>query len=100
MEIKLTEGTFKKEVLECNETVMVDFWASWCGPCQTMGPIIDEIAEERKDLKVCKVNVDDEQGLAKIYKVMSIPTVLIFKNGKVVERSVGVKEKDELLKLV
>lgn len=79
---------------------MVDFWASWCGPCQMVGPIIEEIAEEATDVKVCKVNVDEQPDIAGKYNVMSIPTIIVFKNGEPVTVSVGAKPKSELLGLL
>lgn len=90
-----TKSNFESEVLNANEVVLVDFWASWCGPCQMVSPVIDEIAEEyRGKLKVGKVNVDEESELASKFAVVSIPTVIIFKNGKVAERMVGAYSKD------
>ena len=98
--LKITKDNFQTEVLEAKETVLVDFWASWCGPCKMIGPIIDQIADERKDVKVCKINVDDEQELAVKFKVMSIPTLLVFKNGKVVNQSLGAKPKAAILAML
>lgn len=98
--LKITKDNFQAEVLEAKETVLVDFWASWCGPCKMIGPIIDQIADERTDVKVCKVNVDDEQELAVQFKVMSIPTLLVFKNGKVVNQSLGAKPKAAILAML
>ena len=98
--LKITKDTFQTEVLETKGTVLVDFWASWCGPCKMIGPIIDQIADERKDIKVCKVNVDDEPELATRFKVMSIPTLLIFKDGQVVTQSLGAKPKAAILALL
>ncbi len=98
--LKLTTENFRSEVLEYSGTAMVDFWASWCGPCQMVGPIIEEIAEERKDVKVCKVNVDEQPDIAGKYSVMSIPTIIVFKNGEVSNVSVGAKPKAELLGLL
>ena len=98
--LKITKDNFQAEVLEAKETVLVDFWASWCGPCKMIGPIIDQIADERSDVKVCKVNVDDEQELAVQFKVMSIPTLIVFKEGKEVNRIVGFRPKAELAKLL
>ena len=98
--LKITKDNFQTEVLEAQGTVLVDFWASWCGPCKMIGPIIDQIADERTDVKVCKVNVDDEQELAVQFKVMSIPTLLVFKGGKVVNQSLGAKPKAAILAML
>ena len=98
--INLTTENFEKEVLNAKEPVLVDFWATWCGPCQTMGPVVDELAQEVTDVKVGKVNVDEQMVLAREYKVMSIPTFLVFKDGKVAERTLGVQEKSELERLI
>jgi len=98
--LKITKDNFQAEVLETKETVLVDFWASWCGPCKMIGPIIDQIADERSDVKVCKINVDDEQELAVQFKVMSIPTLMVFKDGKVVNQSLGAKPKAAILAML
>ena len=92
--------SFEEEVLNAKKPVLVDFWATWCGPCQTMGPVVDELAQELTDVKVGKVNVDEQMALAREYKVMSIPTFLVFKDGKVAERTLGVQEKSELEQLI
>jgi len=93
-ELVLTADNFKTEVLESEIPVLVDFWASWCGPCKMLGPVISELAEEYEGkVKVGKVNVDDEEDLAMEYGVQSIPTVLLFKGGEVVEQSLGFKPK-------
>ncbi|MGO4987823.1 MAG: thioredoxin [Gallicola sp.] len=100
--IVITNDNFEEEVLNAKESkVLVDFWASWCGPCKMLSPIIDEIASENHEgLKVCKVNVDENQSLAMKYQVMSIPTLLVFENGEVVKTSVGALQKDKVLELV
>lgn len=98
--IVLTKENFKQEVLEAQVPVLVDFWATWCGPCQMMGPVVEELAQENPDVKVCKVNVDEEMELAREYRVMSIPTFLVFKNGEVTGRTLGVQQKEELLELM
>jgi len=99
-EITLTSGNFTEEVLNSNKPVLVDFWASWCGPCRMLAPIIEEIAEEQDSIKVCKLNVDEENGLAGTYEVMSIPTLILFKDGKPVKKSVGMKSKQAVLSFV
>ena len=86
MEINLTSGAYEKVVADAKGVVLIDFWATWCGPCKMIAPVIAEIAEERPDITVCKVNVDDEQELAMRYGVMSIPTVIFFKVGKEIDR--------------
>ena len=96
----VTVENFQTEVVECEKTVLVDFWAPWCGPCRNLSPIIDEIAEERTDIKVGKINIDDNKDLARQFKVMAIPTILVFRNGEEVQRSVGPETKDEVLELL
>lgn len=97
MEIVLTEQNFEQEVIKSDLPVLVDFWAPWCGPCRMMAPIVDELAEELKDkVKVGKLNVDESSELAQRYSIMSIPTFLIFKDGKVAEQLVGGMTKDVL----
>ncbi len=99
--IHLSDDTFQKEVLESDKPVMVDFWASWCGPCLALAPIIDEIAETYSDkIKICKLNVDENQKTAMQYGIKGIPTILFFKNGQVVEQSVGLVPKDYLEDLI
>jgi len=98
--IHINQSNFEAEVLNSEKPVLVDFWAPWCGPCRMVGPILDEIAEEREDIKVCKINVDDEQSLAMEYQVMSIPTLMVVKNGQIVNRVTGARPKAQLLKLL
>ena len=99
-ELNITKDTFQKEVLESDKPVIVDFWATWCGPCRMLGPIVEELAEEHPEIKVCKVNVDDEEELAQEYGVMSIPFIATFKNGQLYKSSVGVQPKEALLSLL
>ena len=91
---------FEKEVLDCDKPVLVDFWATWCGPCMMLAPTIEEIANERPDIKVCKVNVDEAGDLASAFGIMSIPTVMIFKNGEVYKSIVGLVPKEKILMLL
>lgn len=96
----VNKSNFQKEVLESDKVVLLDFWASWCGPCKSLSPVIDEIAKEHPETKVCKINIDEEQELAEQFKIMSIPMLLIVKNGKVVNQSVGLKTKNEILEML
>jgi len=98
--LKITSENFEKEVLNSKKPVVVDFYADWCGPCKMMGPIIDELAGENDNIKVGKVNVDETQELAVKYGIMSIPTIIIFKNGDVHKKFIGVVGKEEILKEV
>lgn len=96
--LKINEGNFEEEVLKSEKMVLIDFYADWCGPCRMMSPIIDEITEELKEsVKVGKINVDENQELAIKYDVMSIPTIIIFKNGMPVKTFLGVTDKNEIL---
>lgn len=100
MAINITKENFDTEVLKSEKPVLVDFWASWCGPCKMIAPILDEISAERDDLKIAKINVDEQQELAIQFAVMSIPTLLVFKNGEVVNKSIGLLSKEEILNLL
>ena len=98
--IKVNGQNFEEEVIKSEKPVLIDFYADWCGPCKMLSPIIDEIAEENSDIKVVKVNVDDSQDLAMKYQVMSIPTLVVIKNGEEVNRSVGLIDKSQVANLI
>ena len=98
--IELNKKNFEEEIKSYKGKVMVDFYADWCGPCQMLGPIVEEIAKEAKDFKVGKINVDDNEDIAREYGVMSIPCVIAYSNGKEINRSVGLVDKDTLLKIM
>lgn len=100
MAMEVNQNEFVKEVLETQETVLVDFWAPWCGPCRMQGPIIEDFSKDNANVKVVKVNVDDNQELAEKYNIMGIPTLLVFKNGKLSKQAVGLQSKANLAELV
>ena len=97
--VEVKTSTFESEVLKSDKPVIVDFWANWCGPCRMLLPIMDEVAAEATDIKICKINVDEEPDLASKFKVMTIPTLIVFKGGEEVKRSVGVISKEEVINL-
>ncbi len=98
--LKITSSNFEEEVMKSETPVLLDFWASWCGPCKMVSPIVDEVANEVSNAKVGKVNVDEEAALAQSFEITSIPTLVVIKNGKVVNRVVGVKSKEEIMQLL
>lgn len=99
--ITLTSKNFEQEVMQSNRPVLIDFWAGWCGPCRMLSPIVDEVAKEVGDkIKVGKVNIDEQQEIAKGFEIMSIPTLVLIENGKVKNTLVGVRSKSEILAMV
>ena len=100
MVVNVTKENFEREVIQSDKTVLLDFWAPWCGPCRMVGPILEEIAQEREDIKVCKVNVDEQIELASQYGIVSIPTLLVIENGQIVNQAVGARPKEGILELL
>jgi len=98
--ITITKENFQHEVMESEKPVLLDFWASWCGPCRMVSPVVDEIAEETPSVRVGKVNVDEQQDLAAAFSVMSIPTLVVMKGGKIAAQSVGVRPKQQILDML
>lgn len=100
MYLNITKENFQAEVVESDKPVLLDFWATWCGPCRMIAPTVEEIAEERSDIKVGKVSVDEQAELANAFGITSIPTLVVLKNGKVTNQLVGVRPKDDILRML
>ena len=98
--ININKNNFQEEVMQSDKPVLLDFWAPWCGPCRMVGPILDDIAPERNDIKVGKVNVDEQPELAGQFGVMSIPTLVVMKEGKITNQTVGARPKEQILDLL
>jgi len=98
--VNANKDNFKNEVLLSDKPVLLDFWAPWCGPCRMVGPVLEQISNERSDVKVVKVNIDEELELAREYGIMSIPTIMVVKDGKVVNQSLGAKPKNQILSML
>ena len=98
--INITRNNFQNEIINSNKPVLLDFWAPWCGPCRMVGPILEEIAGERSDIKIGKINVDEQPELASQFRVMSIPTLIVIKDGKIVNQSMGAKPKNAILAML
>ena len=98
--VNANKENFKNEVLLSDKPVLLDFWAPWCGPCRMVGPVLEQISNERSDVKVVKVNIDEELELAREYGIMSIPTIMVVKDGKVVNQALGAKPKNQILQML
>ena len=98
--LNITKQNFEREVLHSDKKVLIDFWAAWCGPCRRVSPVIEEIADERPDIKVCKVNVDEQPELAAQFQIMSIPALVVMEHGQIVNQSVGARPKAQILNLL
>ena len=98
--VEVTEANFEQEVLKSEKPVLVDFWADWCGPCKMLSPIVDQVSDEQSDVKVCKINVDENLNIARKYNIMSIPTLALIRNGETVATSVGVIAKPDIIKFI
>ncbi|WP_418913748.1 thioredoxin [Agathobaculum sp.] len=98
--VTITKENFENEVLKSDKPVLLDFWATWCGPCRMVSPIVDEIANERDDIKVGKINVDEQGELSMQFRIVSIPTLIVMKNGEVANKTVGAMPKEEILNLL
>lgn len=98
--INLTKDSYHNEVMETEKVVVIDFWATWCGPCKMMAPVVEEVAKDYPDVKVCKVNVDEEPELSKAFKIVSIPTIVVIKNGEIIDSVVGYRPKEDIEKII
>ena len=98
--VVLTSENFEEEVIKSDKPVLVDFWATWCGPCRMIAPIVEQIAEENTDIKVCKVDVDDQPELTSSFGIQSIPTLIVFKNGEIANKAVGARSKEAILEML
>ena len=98
--MKINQENFEQEILQSEKPVLVDFWAPWCGPCREVVPVVDALAEELSDVKVAKINVEEEMALAKQFRIFSIPTLMVFKGGKPVNKSVGVSSREDILAML
>ncbi|MBE6976350.1 MAG: thioredoxin [Ruminococcaceae bacterium] len=98
--MKITKENFEAEVLQSDKPVLLDFFATWCGPCRMVGPVLEEIAQENESIKVCKIDVDQDPELAQRFQVTSIPLLVVMENGKVVNQALGARPKDQILKLI
>lgn len=98
--INLTKDSYHNEVMETEKVVVIDFWATWCGPCKMMAPVVEEVAKDYPDVKVCKVNVDEEPELSNAFKIVSIPTIVVIKNGEMIDSVVGYRPKEDIEKII
>lgn len=98
--INLTKDSYHNEVMETEKVVVIDFWATWCGPCKMMAPVVEEVAKDYPDVKVCKVNVDEEPELSNAFKIVSIPTIVVIKNGEIIDSVVGYRPREDIEKII
>lgn len=98
--INLTKDSYHNEVMETEKVVVIDFWATWCGPCKMMAPVVEEVAKDYPDVKVCKVNIDEEPELSNAFKIVSIPTIVVIKNGEIIDSVVGYRPKEDIEKII